>query len=187
MDEMLNTSLDKGEEILWRGHAEPFETLDKTHKPVFIRRVAIGAAIAVAFALLLGILGGLDRKSLLMIVIVALLCAIPAINMISDGSKLKKKMEYVATTERLIILRDAVRSVYYSQIKTAAFKEDQDGHVSLLCGPEALKAKPSKWREICVVGAGAGESTECERFCFYAPADRKKLEKVLHEKMPSLF
>ena len=187
MEETLKASLSKGEEILWRGHAEPFQTLDKTHKPDFIRKAMIAAFIAIAFAIFMFSMGGVEKKALYMIAIVLFLCAIPASNVITDALKLRK-MEYVATTERLIILRDAARSAYYSQIRTGAFKEDIDGHVSLVCGPDAMKAKPYKRREICVVGAGAGESgAECTKFCFYAPTDRETLEKVLHERMPSLF
>ena len=187
MEETLQTSLNKGEEILWRGHAEPFKTLDKTHKPDFIRKVLIGMAIVLAFAIFMLSMGSADSKTLTMIAVAALLCLIPAINMITDALKLRK-MEYIATNERLIVLRDAVKSAYYAQITSGAFKEDLDGHISLVCGPDAVRAKPHKRREICVVGQGSGESSsECERFCFYAPTDRKTLEKILHEKMPSLF
>ena len=187
MEEILNSALNKGEEILWRGHAEPFQTLDKTHKANFVQKVLIGAAIAISFAVFLITMGKVENKTLILIGVVLLLCAIPAINVITDASKVRKT-EYVATTERLIVLRDTVRSAYYSQIKVGAFKEDLDGHVSLVCGPDAMKAKPSKRREICLVGAGASESgVECERFCFYAPADRKALEKILHERISSLF
>ena len=187
MEETLQLSLNKGEEILWRGHAEPFQTLDKTHKPDFVRKAVIGAAIVIGFSIFLLSIGKVENKVLFMIVAALLLCSIPAVNVISDASKLRK-VEYVATTERLIVLRDAARSAWYSQIKTAAFKEDLDGHVSLVCGTDAVKAKAHKRREICIVGAGVSESgAECERFCFYAPADRASLEKILHERMPSLF
>ena len=129
----------------------------------------------------------MEQKSVILILVVLLLAMIPTINVLSDASKLKK-IEYIATTERLIVLRDSVRSAYYSQIRTACLRQDEDGHTSLLCGPDAVKAKSRKFRELCVVGSNATDSSaECERFCFYAPADRKALEKILHEKMPSLF
>ena len=187
MEDILRSSLDKEEEILWRGHAEPFQTLDKTHKADFIRKAMIGAAIVIAVLVFLFSMGKFESKFLILIGIVLLLCVIPAANVFSDASKLRK-IEYIATTERLIVLRDALRSAYYSQIKTGAFREDLDGHVSLVCGPDAMKARPYKRREICVVGAGVSESdSECSRFCFYAPTDRETLEKILHERMPSLF
>lgn len=187
MEETLQASLNSGEQILWRGHAESFETLDKTNKPNFTRKCIIGGAIGIGFAAGLIAAGGLATKNIVLSLVVLLLALIAAINVLSDASKLRK-IEYVATTERLIVLRDSVRSAYYSQIRTAAFRQDEDGHYSLLCGPDALKAKTHKYREICVVGAGTQESgAEIERFCFYAPTDRANLQKVLHEKLPSLF
>lgn len=187
MEDNLKSSLNEGEKILWTGNAEPFETLDQTHKKNFIIKAIIGAAIVLAFIILLLSIGSSNSKTLILIVIILLLCAIPSINVFSDASKLRK-IKYYATTERLIVFRDSVKSAYYSQIKTGAFKEDQDGHVSLLCGSDAIKAKPHKRREICVVGANETDSgSEIDRFCFYAPTDRKTLEKILHEKMPSVF
>lgn len=187
MEETLQASLNKGETILWRSGTEPFETLDRTNKPDFLRKCLIGGFIALAITIAMIAAGGFDQKTLLIIVITFLLCAIPTINVLSDASKLRK-IEYIATTERLIVLRDSVRSAFYSQIQAAAFREDEDGHVSLLCGSEGMKAKPKKFRELCVVGANNTDSgSECERFCFYAPRDRAALQNILHERMPSLF
>ena len=187
MEETLQASLNNGEKILWRSGTEAFETLDKTNKPAFIRNGLIGGFIAIVIAIAMIATGGFDRKTLLIIVITFLLCAIPTINTLSDASKLRK-IEYIATTERLIVLRDSVQSAFYSQIQAAAFREDEDGHVSLLCGPDGLKAKPQKFREICVVGNSSSDSgAGCVRFCFYAPKDRAALQNILHEKMPSLF
>ena len=187
MEETLQASLNSGEEILWRGHAESFETLDKTNKPDFARKCLIGGVIGGGISAVLIASGGISTKTVLLSLVVLLLSLISAINVLSDASKLRK-IEYIATTERLIVLRDSVRSAYYSQILTAAFKQDEDGHYSLLCGKDAMKAKTRKYREICVVGAGTQEAgAEIDRFCFYAPADRDGLQKVLHEKLPSLF
>ena len=53
MDEMLKAGLLPDEKILWRGKAEPFTTLDKTHKKRFIICAGIGllitALVAVAY------------------------------------------------------------------------------------------------------------------------------------------
>ena len=162
MEETLQASLNNGEKILWRSGTEAFETLDKTNKPAFIRNGLIGGFIAIVIAIAMIATGGFDRKTLLIIVIAFLLCAIPTSNTLSDASKLRK-IEYIATTERLIVLRDSVRSAFYSQIQAAAFREDVVGNSSS--------------------DSGAG----CVRFCFYAPKDRAALQNILHEKMPSLF
>ena len=187
MEEILNSSLNSGEEILWRSHPEDFEILDQTHRSAFLRKAVIGAAIALGFIAILLFTGNLVPKSWILIVIATLLCAIPAINVYNDGSKLRKS-EYIATSERLIVLRDAVRSAEYSKILSGGFLKDSDGHTSLLIGREALKAKPTKWREIAVVGMGSQENAEeVARFCFYALQDIEPIKTILHEKVPSIF
>lgn len=186
MDEMLKTGLLPDEKILWRGKAEPFTTLDKTHKKRFIICAGIGLLITalVAAAYFAAVArGGLQAKPYVLL-IVLLLCGIPAFNMLGDASKLKK-MEYVVTDQRLIILRDSLRPMPFKTIQEAGFRTDDDGHVSLLCGKDALKAKPDKWREICVVGQSAADGTDvCSRFVFYAPADLKGLKAALKDKLP---
>ena len=37
MEDMLSSVLETGEEVLWRGKPETFETLDKTNKPAIGR------------------------------------------------------------------------------------------------------------------------------------------------------
>ena len=182
MDEMLKTGLLPDEKILWRGKAEPFTTLDKTHKKRFIICAGIGLLITVlvAVAYFAAVArGGLKAKPF-----VLLLCGIPAFNMLGDASKLKK-MEYVVTDQRLIILRDSLRPMPFKAIQEAGFRTDDDGHVSLLCGKDALKAKADKWREICVVGQSAADGSDvCTRFVFYAPADLKGLKAALKDRLP---
>ena len=118
------------------------------------------------------------------ILIVLLLSGIPAFNMLGDASKLRK-MEYVVTDQRLLVLRDSLRPMPLGNIREAGFRTDADGHVSLLCGKDALKAKPDHWREYCVVGqSNADGSDVCSRFVFYAPADLKGLKAALKDKLP---
>ena len=186
MDEMLKAGLLPDEKILWRGKAEPFTPLDKTHKKRFIICAGIGLLITalVAAAYFAAVArGGLQAKPYVLL-IVLLLCGIPAFNMLGDASKLKK-MEYVVTDQRLIVLRDSLRPMPFKTIQEAGFRTDDDGHVSLLCGKDALKAKPDKWREICVVGQSAADGSDvCSRFVFYAPADLKGLKAALKDRLP---
>ena len=186
MDEILKAGLHPDEKLLWRGKPEPFETLDKTQKKKFVVSAVIGLLITItvgtlyAFAVLRS---GADVKPVL-ILIVLILCGIPSFNTLGDASKLKK-MEYVVTDQRLIILRDSLRGMPYSAIHEAAFREDPDGHVSLLCGKDALKAKPDKWREICIIGQNASEGTDvCNRFVFYAPSDLNGLKAAVKDSLP---
>ena len=88
MDEMLKAGLLPDEKILWRGKAEPFTTLDKTHKKRFIICAGIGllitALVAVAYFAAVA-RGGLHAKPYVLL-IVLLLCGIPAFNMLGDAS-----------------------------------------------------------------------------------------------------
>ena len=186
MDEMLKAGLLPDEKVLWRGKAEPFTTLDKTHKKRFSICACIGLLITilVAAAYFAAVArGGMQAKPIVLL-IVLLLCGIPAFNMLGDASKLRK-MEYVVTDQRLLVLRDSIRPMPLNYIQEAGFGTDADGHVSLLCGKDALKAKPDHWREFCVVGqSNADGSDVCSRFVFYAPADLKGLKTALKDTLP---
>ena len=186
MDEMLKAGLLPDEKILWRGKPESFETLDKTYKKKFAVSAVIGLLITMATSILFFFAvrrSGASPKPLVILVIL-ILCGIPAFNILGDASKLRK-MEYVVTDHRLIILRDALRGMPYSAILEAVFREDPDGHVSLLCGSDALKAKPDKWREICIIGQNTPEGTDvCNRFVFYAPSDLNGLKAAVKGKLP---
>lgn len=180
LNEMLKAALEKDEQILWQGKAEPFETLDNTHRKSFTIKATVGGLIALFVSVLYVLASkGIGIKPFVF-VLVFLLCGIPASNVLGDASKLRK-ITYYATDRRLIILRDSVRDMRYSSIHEACFKTDSDGHVSLLCGEEAIKMKPEKWRETAIVGQGATEGPECIRFVFYAPTDPEALKAVLNK------
>lgn len=186
MDEMLKTGLKPGEQILWRGKTEAFTTLDKTHKKKFAIFACIGLLIAALLTiayLSAAMRGELEVKPFVLL-IVLLLCGIPAFNMLSDASKLRKT-EYVVTDQRLLILSDSLRPMAFSAIQEAGFGTDADGHVSLLCGKDAMKAKPDKWRTMCLAGNNIAEGTDiCAHFVFYAPADLKGLKAALKDRLP---
>ena len=186
MEEMLKAGLQPDEQILWRGKAETFTTLDKTHKKKFIICACIGLLITILVTvsyIITALHSDMQIKPFVPL-IVLLFCEIPAYNLIGDASKLRK-MEYVVTDQRLLVLRDSLRGMELSTIHAASFGTDADGHVRLLCGKDAMRAKPSKWREICVVGQTASDGNEeCTRFAFYAPADLKGLKAVLKDRIP---
>lgn len=186
MEEMLRAGLHEGEQILWRGKPEQFETLDKTHKKGFMIKAGIGLLITVLLSVAYFVAAAKSGATpkFVVVLIVLVLCGIPAFNVLGDASKLKK-MEYVATNERLIVMRDSLKAMDYSAIQEAEYRTDADGHVSLICGDEALKARQDKWREICVVGQSATEAMDhCTRFVFYAPTDLKALKTVLKDRIP---
>ena len=179
-NEMLKAALEKDERILWQGKAEQFETLDNTHRKSFTIKAVVGGLIALVVSVLYVLASkGIGIKPFVF-VLVFLLCGIPAFNVLGDASKLRK-IAYYATDRRLITLRDSVRAMNYVSIHEAGFRMDRDGHLSLLCGEEALKLNPEKWRETAIVGQGATEGPECVRFVFYAPTDSEALKAVLNK------
>ena len=88
MDEMLKTGLLPDEKILWRGKAEPFTTLDKTHKKRFtlFACVCLVITILVAVAYFAAVARGGLQAQPYVILIVLLLSGIPAFNMLGDAS-----------------------------------------------------------------------------------------------------
>ena len=186
MEEMLHSGLNPDEKVLWRGKPEAFETLDKTHKKKFTIALIIGLLITLGIAAMFIISAQRNGVSAKwgVIVIAAILCGIPTFNILGDASKLRKT-EYAVTDQRLIILRDSFRGVEFQAIQEAEFRSDPDGHISLLCGADARKAKPDKWREICLIGQNTSEGTNlCTRFVFYAPTDLNGLKTILKDRLP---
>ena len=81
MDEMLKAGLLPDEKILWRGKAEPFTTLDKTHKKRFIICAGIGllitALVAVAYFAAVA-RGGLQAKPYVLLIVLLLCESLPS-------------------------------------------------------------------------------------------------------------
>lgn len=181
MEDNVQISLEPGEQILWQGKPEPFKTLDKTHKKSFAVKASIGGLIAIIISAVY-VLAVINTAPIKIFVfpVVFILCGIPAFNLLGDASKLRKTV-YLATDRRLISVRDSAHDMKYTCIHEAAFRTDRDGHVSLLCGDEAMKLKPEKWREAAVVGQRATEGPGCHRFVFYAPTDTDVLKAILNE------
>ncbi|MBQ9249265.1 MAG: hypothetical protein IJ179_02735 [Oscillospiraceae bacterium] len=187
MEEWLNGVLAPEEKVLWTGKPEAFETLDAAHKKPFVTRTVLAATIA---ALLIGVYIVALRQGAIqwgvILVVLALACIGP-VNMLTDADKMRK-IRYAATDRRLIVFVDSANSVDYDKITEAAFRCDRAGHVSLLCGKGALRAKEHKWRGYTwVVPEYSDEQkTRCDRFALYAVDDVEGLRAVLREKIPSV-
>ena len=174
MKERLKDYLEHDEEILWYGRAEQFAAMDKTHKAYYIRRGVIAAAVLILLLALYiptAIKTGAGVKPAVMVVIVAAgiygICS-PML----DVQKLRK-MEYVLTNEKLMLVASGdVRSVKLSAIPTARLDGDDDGHWSLLCGPDCDKLAPCKRRAATLSGAILDQdSMMCDRFVMYGVDD----------------
>lgn len=184
----LDKALKDGEIVIWKGKPENYKILDKTNRPVFIKRCVICVVICVAVELLYLWLTRISNADLLvwLMVVIFVACAASPILFLLRSRKLKKGI-YAATNYRLITFADQVVGVTYNRIKEYSFKMDPDGHTSLLCGKKGVSSKPGKWRELALFGNPDDNGTgPCEKFAFYAISKPDEIRKVLSEKIRSL-
>lgn len=182
MDE-LQGKLEAGEQLLWSSHPESFETLDKTYKKPIITKIVIAVVIAVALLVEYIILAGKNNAGIkpAVIIIIAVCGGYFCLDPFLQAKQLKKRL-YAVTDKRLLcVSSDEIKSVSYDNIPAACLKKDEDGHVTLLCGEDALKAKPNKWRSIALHPLTAVDSKACESFAFYAMPDAGRVKKLLKE------
>ena len=187
MEELLKESLREDEKLLWSGRPEAFETLDKTHKSPFIRRGIITAVVTIALCVAYVILVRAKEAPVkpAVLVIVAACGIFIILRGLLDASKIRKRTSYAITDKRLLILTDSAKSVEYSAISAAKLDRDEDGHTSLLCGEDAIKARPWKRRAAVLSGAITNENTGmCERFVLYALPDADKIKEILKPYLP---
>ena len=182
MDETLQKELGKDEKLLWKASPVAFETLDATYKKHITKKIVITCAIILAI-LIAYIIFALTNGGGVKIVVVGILLLVAvcaSINNFTDAATLKKAV-YAATDKRLIFIGDSVKSVDYDAIGKAAFKKDDDGHYTLLCG-SAISSKPAEWRSLTVAGPKIDEESKlCTRFAMYAVPDHEKVQKLLSE------
>ena len=187
MEELLQNALEPEETVLWTGKCGSFETLDCVHKKDFTVKVIVAASIALALtaAYLIAIWG--QRVNLVMILLFFLLASIAPLNILSDAGKLRK-ITYLATDRRLLVMRDSVKGMPYEKILCARLFKDEAGCVSLVCGNGGFKTKPRKLREAAVIGPVMVEEGEmvCDRLVFYNVDDVAGLKKILKDKLPCL-
>lgn len=182
MEELLKESLSEEETLLWSGRPEPFETLDKTHKKPFIRSAIITALITLAICAAYVILIIIENTQLKpgVLVVVAACGVFLILRSLLDASKIRKQVQYAITDKRLMILTDNAKSIEYSAVSVSKLDRDEDGHISLLCGENAIKAKPWKRRAAVLTGAVINDNTGmCVSFVMYAIPDADKVKEIL--------
>lgn len=181
MEEKIRESLEKGEELLWIGSPEQFDTMDKSNGGSIRLGSIIKAVVTVALIVLYVLAAkknGADIMPVLIVLLVA--CGGYAIaNPFLTADKLRKKTGYAVTDRRLITVTSEVKGIPYELIKEAAVKTDADGHSTLLCGADAVKAKAGQWR-----GMGAypprlnSETGDCDILVFYAVPEMEKVKEL---------
>ena len=97
-------------------------------------------------------------------------------------------MSYAITDRRILALGEDVKGVELEKVDAAEFRKDADGHTSLLIGRDAVKSKPTKWRQYTVVGPHLTdeENPVCETFALYAVKDIAGIRKALAGRLDCL-
>lgn len=187
MEDRVREILEPGEELLWIGSPEKFDTMDKTNGGAIklgtvIKAVVFGALTALYIMAVSK--NGAGVKSGI-IILFALLAAYSIGNPFLTVNKLQKKTGYAITDRRLIAVGSDVKGVEYSAVKSAVIKADEDGHSTLLCGNDGMKLKASKWRNAAVGPFTVdSDSGECSSLVFYALPEAQKVEELLKQYLP---
>ena len=187
MEDMLSSVLETGEEVLWRGKPETFETLDKTNKPAIVKseiiKLVISAALIIAYIVAVGSNGAGIKPGIIIIILAVMAYALASPFL--HTNTLRRKVEYVITNQRLITIKDEAKGVEFDKIKTAEIKTDADGHTTLLCGPASVKTESDKWRTNATLGLRLDNDTlDCDGLTWYAIPNAKEAEALLKKYMP---
>lgn len=176
------------ERALWSGKVEPFETLDATHKKKFLIKTVLLAVISIVLivAYIAIALSNLADLKIPVVVLLMLIAMAPTVNFFLDAARLKKKVRYVITDKRLIVIRDFMYEVEFEKIKEAEMRSDEDGHTSLLCGEYGRKLKNNQIRNRTVIGVAIcdEDSGICKQFCMYALPEPEKVKQILKKYIP---
>lgn len=186
MEQQLRELIKSDETLLWSGCPEPFETLDKTNKSAILRGLVIKGIIAlvlVVFYLTVIVKVGGFKPG---VVIVILACtALAMANPFLMARRLRKNTIYGLTDKRILRSGAHSESVPYERIRRAELRTDEDGHVSLLCGPRPLKHKPHSWRgDADAPFINSFDEAEADRAVLYALPMNDALRAILKERLP---
>lgn len=190
MEEQLLSKLKEGETILWMARPEPFETLDRTHKPHFIKKALL---LTVVFGALIGayayaaVVNGVGIK--LPLILFGILGALYGIfGEFLDARKLKRKTLYALTNQRMLsVLGLTCEGAEYENLQDYTFVSDEDGHVSLLCGERSRDTKPFGRRSATVCGAQTNVETGlCQGFAMYGvTGEVEQMRNILADYLPA--
>ena len=180
--EKIDAILKGDEKLLWSGGAGKFKVLDEVYKPKLIKDTIISLAVLAALIagyIALAAKNNADVSAGVIIVLVIMLMFIP-VRMLTDSNKLMKKIRYLITDKRLIIITNNVESIAYAGIKTAKLRTDKAGMTSLVCGKRAIGSSDGKLRGLAATGCHMDENgKECDAFVFYALDDPDEIKRIL--------
>ena len=181
MEQQLREHLMEGEQLLWVGRPQAFDTLDRTNKASIVTWLVIKALATLGILALCFISAREQGKiSPFFIAIVLAFAAFALANPFLIAGHLRKKTIYGLTDRR--ILRSGVfdQAVPYERIGSAVLRTDADGHTSLLCGPRAVNLRPNQWRgEADATFLDSRDEPEAARVILYALPMDEGLERLL--------
>lgn len=181
METKLRNLLAEDETLLWSGTPEPFETLDKTNKKSIFIGLAIKIAI-IATCLILYIHAALNAVGIKpgVIIFILALGGYAICNPFITAKRLREKTIYGLTDKRVLRAGTAEGGVPYERMKSVVLRMDEDGHTSLLCGPNTKNLKPRQWRsEADAAFINGPDDPEALRVIMYAIPNDKELKTLL--------
>lgn len=185
MENLLQKNLLPDETLLWSARPETFEILDATYKKPIVRKISIillSILVLSVCYILAAVNNGVKIQPIAM-----LICAAPFLysiwNDFSDAGKLKNQIVYGLTDRRLLTLNGKqLFAMEYSKLNGYALLTDSEGHVSLVCGPDALKAKEKSRREQAVCGFRMNlDSDTCDSYAMYGITEHAQQIKQILE------
>lgn len=186
MEEQLREHLVEGEQLLWVGRPESFDTLDRTNKASIIVGLVIKALVTLGI-LLLFILPGRENGGVKPGVIAFILAfaAFAFANPFLIARRLRQKTIYGLTDKRIMRSGANDQAVPYERIRSAMLRSDADGHTSLLCGPRSINLKPRQWRgEADAAFINNAGEPEADRVILYAVLMDDELKSLLEKYLP---
>ncbi len=183
---VLKEQLLKGEELLWSGQPEGFETLDAEYKPGYVKRLVIIVLAVAAFCagyLAVTLKNGTGIKPGIFVIVVGF-AAFALINPFSDVKKLKNNYLYAVSNRRVFVITDKVKSAEIAEIPSVSVRRDSAGSVSFLFGEAAKTKKNSAIRALAVTCINKDGEDFAKNIVMYGVKDSEGLKKVLKQYMP---
>jgi len=185
MEEQLREHLLEGEQLLWVGAPESFETLDKTNKTGIIVGIILKAVVTLFLIYSFSFAQGSGSVNLGIIAVILVFATLALINPFLIARRLRNRTVYGLTDRRVLRAGTFDEAVPYDRIQSAVLRTDADGHTSLLCGPRAVNLKPRQWRaEADAAFINSGDDPEAARVILFALPMDDALRALLEKHVP---
>ncbi len=185
MENQFREHLLDGEELLWTGRPESFDTFDKTNRNSIIAGLVIKVIIVLGLLLTLLSIKEIDIKQICMFGFVIAITLFSMLNPFLIAGRLRKRTLYGLTNKRILRAGTNDVAVPYTRIKSARLGKDPDGHTTLLCGERAIHLKPKQWRgEADAFFIDSLSEPEAERVILYALPMNRDLTDLLRKYLP---